>query len=346
MLRVIYVPVLRQDIKPFVVMVGVPTDFVGSELKRLASELIGIILIFLSLAAVSGWFLARWTMRPIKETAFAVQGISERNLHERLPQLQTNDEIDNLIKVFNQLLNRLEQSFETQKHFTADVSHEIGTPLTTLKGETEVALLENHTVEEYKGILLSNLDEIEHLSQIFNNLLILTRADVGEQQVSSEILSIDIVVKGVFERFRPLAIADGIEYDLEIEKSAFVLGDQTALEQIISNLLQNALRYTIRGGKVLVKVAAFQDETKNEYVGIEIADTGIGIADTDLPHIFERFYRARNARLRRSDGSGLGLSISYLLARPMSGKITVESESGKGSKFIFTMPALKYSPEI
>ncbi len=341
MLRLIYVPVLRREAKPFVVLVGVPTDFVGAELKDLVPELIGTILVFLTLAAIAGWFLARWTMRPVKETAVAVHGISERNLHERLPQLQTGDEIDNLIRVFNQLLSRLEQSFEAQMRFTADASHEIGTPLTTLKGQTEVALLEDRSTVEYEAILRSNLDEIERLSQIFNNLLVLTRADVGEQQVSSEILSLDVVVTDVFERSRQYADENGVDFSLEITESAFVLGDQTAIEQIVSNLIQNALRYTLRGGRVSVKVAAYD----GEHISIEISDTGIGIHETDLPHIFERFYRARNARLRRRDGSGLGLAISSLLAESMGGKITVKSEDNKGSKFIFSMPFLKYSAE-
>lgn len=337
-LRVIYVPVLRQDSIPFVVVVGVPTDFVGAELKGLFSEMLGIILVFLTLASISGWFLARWTMRPVKETALAVQGISESNLHARLPQLHTRDEIDNLIGVFNQLLSRLEQSFEAQKRFTADASHEIGTPLTTLKGQTEVALLENRSVAEYQDILRSNLDEIERLSQIFNNLLVLTRADVGEQQVSSEILALEVVVRGVFERYRQYAEENGVEYSLQISESVFVLGDQTAIEQIVSNLVQNALLYTLRGGRVSLTVAA----PDSEYVNIEVEDTGIGISEADLPHIFERFFRARNARLRRRDGSGLGLAISSLLAESMGGRITVKSVETKGAKFTFSMPFLKY----
>ena len=201
-LRVIYIPVLGRETKPFVVIVGIPIEFVGTELKTLLFELAAIVLVFLTLAAFSGWFLARWTMRPIQETAVAVRGISERNLHERLPQPQTNDEIDNLIMVFNQLLGRLEESFESQKRFTADASHEIGTPLTTLKGQTEVALLEPRTPEEYEKLLRNNLDEIENLSRIINNLLVLARADAGEEQVSSEILALDVLVRQAFERNR------------------------------------------------------------------------------------------------------------------------------------------------
>ena len=341
-LRLVYVPVVGRETKPFVVIVGVPSEFGANELTGAASEIIAIILVFLLLAAMSGWFLARWTMRPVRETALAVRGISERNLHERLPQPQTDDEIDNLVTVFNQLLSRLEQSFETQRRFTADASHEIGTPLTTLKGQTEVALLEPHTPQEYETLLHSNLDEIERLTQIIGNLLLLARADAGEQQTSPEIISLDVPVKEVFERFRPLAVAVGIDFSLDIREPLFVIGDQTAIEQIVSNLLQNAVRYTLRGGRVAVTVAL--DKNK-ERVVIEVEDTGIGISEADLPRVFERFYRARNARLRQNEGSGLGLAISRLLAESLGGEITVESEVGKGSKFAFSMPALVYSQE-
>lgn len=340
-LRLVYVPVLGRATKPFVVVVGVPTEFGANELTGIKTEIAAIIFVFLSLAALSGWFLARWTMRPIRETSVAVRGISERNLHERLPQPKTNDEIDNLVRVFNQLLSRLEQSFETQRRFTADASHEIGTPLTTLKGQTEVALLEPHTPEEYQKLLNSNLDEIERLSQIINNLLVLARADAGEQQAAPEILALDVLVKEVFRRIQPFAVEEGIDFSIEIAEPVFILADQTAIEQIVSNLLQNAVRYTLRGGRVSIKVAL----DKNENAFVEVEDTGIGINEADLPRVFERFYRARNARLRQSEGSGLGLSISRLLAESLGGVITVESETGKGSKFIFSMPAIRYSTE-
>ena len=340
-LRMVYVPVLGHETKPFVVIVGVPTEFGANELYSLRIELIGIVLVFLTLAAISGWFLARWTMRPIRETAVAVRGISERNLHERLPQPQTNDEIDNLITVFNQLLGRLEESFEFQKRFTADASHEIGTPLTTLKGQTEVALLEYHTPEEYETLLRSNLDEIENLSRIINNLLMLARADTGEEQISSEVLELNVLVREAVDRMRPAAMASGVDLSLHVTGPVYILGDQTAIEQIISNLFQNSVRYTLAGGTVSVKVGL--DKDNNAFV--EVVDSGIGIEEADLPYIFERFYRARNARLQRSEGSGLGLSISYLLAEALGGNITARSESGKGSQFVFSMPALVYTQE-
>ena len=340
-LRLVYIPVAGRETKPFIVIVGIPTKFGTNELRGIALETIVIILVFMSLAVMSGWFLARWTMRPIRETAAAVRGIGERNLHERLPQPRTNDEIDNLVTVFNQLLSRLEQSFETQQRFTADASHEIGTPLTTLKGQTEVALLERRTPEQYESLLHSNLDEIERLSQITASLLVLARADAGEQQITPEILSLDVLVKRVFNRFRLTAESNEIDLSLVAETSVFVIGDETAIEQIVSNFLQNAVRYTLRAGSVCVIVAL--DEADRAVVTVK--DSGIGIGEEDLPYVFERFYRARNARLRRSEGSGLGLSISQMLAESLGGKISVASETGKGSEFIFSLPALIYKQD-
>lgn len=340
-LRTVYVPVLGRDTKPFVVIVGVPTEFVGAELKSLVLNLIVFIFIFFALAVVSGWFLSRRAMRPIRQTAVAVRGISDRNLHERLPQPDTNDDIDNLVTVFNQLLGRLESSFETQKRFTADASHEIGTPLTALKGQTEVALIQRRTPDEYDALLRSNLDGINRLTQIISNLLVLARADAGEDQVSPEILSLDVLVNEIFASFKPLAETKQIEFLLKIEESAFLIGDQSAIEQIISNLLQNCLRYTPLGGKVSVRVYIDADEN----ACLECVDNGIGISETDLPYIFDRFYRAGNARLVQADGSGLGLAISRLLAESLGGKIDVETEVGKGSRFVFSMPAIIISPD-
>jgi two-component system OmpR family sensor kinase len=341
-LRVVYIPVVgRQNQLPFVVIVGIPTEFVGAELKTLTFNLFLIILIFLILAAATGWILARWTMQPVRETAAAVRKISERNLHERLPQPETHDEIDNLVRVFNQLLSRLENSFEMQKRFTADASHEINTPLTTLKGQTEVALLTRRTPEEYEKLLQSNLDEIERLSQLVTNLLVLARADSGEQQTSSEVLPLNTVVEAVFRRFQTIAADKKIEMSLAASEPIYVFADQTAVEQIVSNLLQNAVRYTPANGKIWVKVFL----NKNETAVVQVRDNGIGIDSADIPHVFERFYRASNARSQNGEGSGLGLSISNLLAAALGGKITVESRAGQGSNFSLMLPALIFSPE-
>ena len=169
----------------------------------------------------------------------------------------------------------------------------------------------------------------------------LSRGDIGEQQVTQEIISLERSVSEVFERFRAQAGRNGLDITLISRDGVFVMGDQIAIEQILSNLLQNAVSYTPRGGKISVRVFAPSDTT----VCVEVKDTGIGISENDMPRIFERFYRSRDARLRRTEGSGLGLAISSLLAKSMDGDLVVLSDYGKGSSFILRMPLISYSDD-
>jgi two-component system OmpR family sensor kinase len=335
-LRMIYIPVIGHQTEPFVMIVGVPTAFVGVELATLLRRVALIIIVVLALAAVSGLLLARRALRPVSETADAVKRISDRNLHERLPEPDTRDEIDRLIKVLNELLRRLDQAFDTQRRFTSDASHEIGTPLTVLKGTTEVALLQQHTPQEYEAILRSNLEEIERLSKLTSNLLLLARSDAGEPQITKDIISLDEQVSSVVSRVLPQAEERRIELDMSKAAPVFVEADAVALQQITLNLINNALRYTEPGGHVRINVFR-EDGTAR----VEVADTGVGISAEDLPRIFDRFYRANSARRQEPTGSGLGLSICQTLAEAHGGRIEVESQPGNGSRFTLVLPVLE-----
>jgi heavy metal sensor kinase len=335
-LRMVYIPVTGQHTDPFVVIVGVPTSFVGAELGTLFRRVAAIIVVILVLAALSGLLLARRALRPVSQTADAVKLISDRNLHERLPQPRTNDEIDHLIKVFNDLLARLDRAFDLQRRFTSDASHEIGTPLTVLKGNTEVALLGHHSPADYEAILRSNLEEIERLSKLISNLLLLARSDAGEPQIAKDIVSLNEQVSAVHARALMLAEERGVNLENETSAAAFIEGDPVALQQILFNLVSNALRYTPAGGSVRISIGAFDSMAK-----VEVVDTGVGIAPADLPHIFERFYRGINVRTHEPRGSGLGLAICQTLAEAHGGRIEVESEPGKGSRFTLLLPAIE-----
>ena len=340
-LRMIYIPVIGQQTEPFVIIIGVPTSFVGVELSTVSLRVSAIIVVVLGLAALSGLALARRALRPISETADAVKRISDRNLNEKLPEPGTKDEIDQLIKVFNELLGRLDLAFDTQRRFTSDASHEIGTPLTVLKGNTEVALLERHHPEEYEAILRSNLEEIERLSQLTSNLLLLARSDAGEPQITKDVLSLNEQVPPIISRLLPLAEDHGISLDLNIGTPVFIEGDRLALQQIIFNLVSNALRYTPAGGRVEVKISL----DHNHKAKLEVIDTGLGISRQDLPRIFDRFYRAKSARGREPAGSGLGLAICRTLAEAHGGQIDVESVPGRGSCFTLVLPVIDLAGE-
>jgi two-component system OmpR family sensor kinase len=335
-LRMIYIPVTGQQMEPFLLVLGVPTKPVGTEVGVLTRRVAAAIIFILALTGLSGLLLGRRALRPVADTAVAVQRITDRNLNERLPETKTNDEIGYLIKVFNQLLARLDNAFETQRRFTADASHEICTPLTVLKGDTEVALLERRTPEEYEAILRSNLEEIERLSKLTSNLLLLARADAGEQQITKDVLILNELVAESCYRLRTIADERGIEMRLNLSDLVPVEGDQAALQQVIVNLISNALRYTPRDGCVQLDLRLTPQGTAR----FEVTDTGMGIPSEALPHIFERFYRASNARAQEPTGLGLGLAICRAMAEAHGGHLEVESRTGEGSRFTLILPAL------
>ena len=335
-LRLAYIPVIGHRTDPFLIIVGLPTAFVGAELGTVSRSVALIILIVLALAALSGLMLARWALQPVSKTADAVKLISDLNLHERLPEPGTNDELDRLVRVFNDLLTRLDRAFDMQRRFTSDASHEIGTPLTVLKGNTEVALLQHHSSEEFESILRSNLEEIERLSKLMSNLLLLARTDAGEPQITKDILSLNEQVAAVYSRVLPVAEERGIKLDADLSDPAFIEGDSLAVQQILFNLLNNALRYTPANGQVQVRLG----QSSDAMAEVEIKDTGVGIAADDLPHIFDRFYRGKSVGVSESSGSGLGLAICKTLAEAHGGRIIVESKVGKGSRFVLVLPAI------
>lgn len=334
-LRMVYVPITQHQTEPFVVIVGMPTEFVGVEVGSIAKRIAATILLVLLLAGVGGLLLARRAMRPVVETANAVERITERNLHERLPESPTKDELGQLIIVFNQLLARLDHAFDIQHRFTADASHEICTPLTILQGNTQVALLNERTPQEYQSILRSNLEEIERLSKLTTDLLTLARVDAGEQQLTKDSLIFNELVDEVYARLRPMAEARGVKLNVGAQELVLIEADRAALIQVIFNLLNNALRYTPRGGRVLLNLR----RTPEGIAQLDVTDTGIGIIAEALPHIFDRFYRADDARARASAGSGLGLAICQTIIAAHNGRLTVESTPGIGSRFTLTLPA-------
>lgn len=334
--RMVYIPVVNHQTEPFVVIIAVPTEFVGVEVGYLMRRVGVIILLILVLAAVSGWLLARRALRPIIKTTTALRRIGDQNLHERLVEPQTHDEIGNLVAVLNELLTRLDNAFDIQRQFTADASHEICTPLTVLKGSTEVALLRSRTTEEYETLLRSNLEEIEHLTELTTNLLTLARADAGETQTTRELLILNELVADVHARLLSIATERDIEFILNPNELALVEGDYRMLRQVVFNLANNALRYTPQGGRVELNITL----TKDNFTQLDVIDTGVGIPANDLPHVFDRFFRADNARACAPEGSGLGLAICQAVAKAHGGHITVESMEGRGSHFTLFLPTI------
>lgn len=313
---------------------------VGTTLKGLEEifHSLGYILLFdivasVVIASAVGWFLARKALRPVDEITMMARRISAESLNERLDIKGPQDELLRLADTFNEMIARLERSFNQIRQFTADASHELKTPLTVLRGEIEVALRTEGSVEGLRSVLESALEEIERMNYIVRSLLELARVDAEKTSGVGTDARLDRIVMDRIEQIRKFAVEKGIRVDILKIEPVVVKGDPLRFSQLIFNLLDNAVKYTHRDGRVDVSL-----EERDGYAVFKVKDTGIGISKDDLPYIFDRFYRVDRARTREAGGVGLGLSICREIVDSYGGRIEVESELGKGSVFTVYLP--------
>jgi heavy metal sensor kinase len=280
------------------------------------------------------YYFSRQWQRSLRVVAEMAGQIDTRNLTKQRLFVPSEDaEVARLARTFNDLLDRLEASYKTEQRFVADASHELRTPLTVLRGEIEVALRKVRSAEDYGEVLKSSKEEIERMSRLVENLLALAHADAGEAIGKREIVDLALVSREVCKKLLPLADAKRIALQVDAAEPAEVSGDSLALDRIIFNLVENAIRYSPPDEEVTVRTVA--DETR---VKVEVVDTGQGIPAEQLAHIFDRFYRVDKARSRDFGGAGLGLSIAKSLVEAHGGRIEVHSELGKGSRFTVWLP--------
>jgi heavy metal sensor kinase len=246
-----------------------------------------------------------------------------------------DDEIGRLAGAFNEMLSRLDRSFRQIQQFSADASHELKTPLTTIRGEAEVALLGELSPQEYRRTLQSIVEEVERMGAVVDNLLTLARADADQVRLVREPVPLHEVVMSVFEGLEGVSRRKGVSLDLDSIDEAYCLGDALWLQQVVTNLVTNAVKYTPAGGKVGLSLAADGD-----WARLTVRDTGVGIPPEHLPHIFDRFYRVDSGRSRDSGGTGLGLSIVHWVVGSHDGTIEAESRAGHGSTFTVRLPVL------
>ncbi|MGH8583160.1 MAG: heavy metal sensor histidine kinase, partial [Gammaproteobacteria bacterium] len=250
-----------------------------------------------------GVFVARRGLQPLKDIATAADCISASQLHERIAAKAWPEELASLARSFDQMLDRLEDSFSRLSQFSADLAHELRTPINNLRGEAGVALSHARTPEEYRRTLESSLEEYARLSRLIDNLLFLARADGPMTSVARKPCDARKAIEVVREFYEALAADRGIEVACGGE--ATLEADPVLFRQAISNLLANALNCTARGGKVSISVQRQGDRT----VKVSVSDSGCGIPAEHLPKIFDRFYRVGPARSRQPNASGLGLAI-------------------------------------
>jgi two-component system OmpR family sensor kinase len=296
----------------------------------------------LLLASIGGYFLARKNLAPVVRMSATAARIGAANLHERLPVANERDELGGLAVVINALLARLDTSFEQQRRFMADASHEVRTPIAIMRSEAEVALSEPETSNaELRESIAIFKDETKRLTGIVEDLFMLARADAGQYRLTPKEFYLDELAGEVVRAVRTLAAEKELTLQLDAVEEMPFRGDENLLRRVLLNLVDNAIKYTPQGGAVTV---SGKPEGKR-YI-ITVSDTGPGIPVEAQPHIFERFYRVDSARSRAEDnsagltsGAGLGLSIARWVAGTHDGTLELLHSSETGSVFQLVLPA-------
>jgi len=290
------------------------------------------------LAWIAGTILSRRISDPLQRLDRAAIAVSDGDLDQHVPVSSNIRELDHLGQAFNRMTANLRQADQAKTAFIADVTHELRTPLTVIKGTVET--LEDGALDDLDGrsTLLSSMhQETDRLIRLVNDLLVLTRSDAGMLNLDIKPVDLSEMAKTRCERLTPLAARSEVALDLiNTKRDCIALGDADRLAQIFDNLLDNAIRHTRRGSRVMITIKPDEDQIQSE-----VRDQGVGIPREHLPYIFERFYRVSQSRDRQSGGSGLGLAIVRALVQAQGGRIIADSIEGQGTVITFWLPAAK-----
>jgi signal transduction histidine kinase len=323
---------------PFVVVQAATSLALLDALRRnLVDILVITTLLATLLAGLASWFVVGQALAPLKTvTDTALQITHADDLSRRIPYHgQDNDEVGQLISAFNETLERLEKLFVAQQRFLADVSHELRTPLTAIKGNADLMRRMKSVDEES---LTSIEDEADRLTRLVGDLLLLTQAESGKLPLDFKPVELDTLLLDVSKEMHILA-RDRVQIKVTEIDQIQVNGDRDRLKQVLLNLVSNAINYTPQSGEIIISLGKVGEQAR-----LIVRDTGPGIPAEDLPHIFERFYRAEKSRTRsKAGGFGLGLSIAHWIIAHHGGRIEVSSQEGKGTTFCIWLPLLNSS---
>ena len=279
------------------------------------------------LCACGGYRIARRCIAPIREIIEKSGQIGASTLDRRITSAGQASEISALAVTFNAMLDRLEEAFTRLSQFSADIAHELRTPVNNMRGEMEVALGKARTVDQYRDVLGSSLEECQRLSRMIDNLLFLARSENPETKIHRESLNVSEELRTVMEFYEAAASESGLTLAVDSPAAVQADLDRTLFQRAVSNLVSNAISYTSAGGQILI--SAVRDGVT---VRVEIADTGCGISPAHLPHVLDRLYRVDGARTATSGGVGLGLAIVKSIAELHGGKVEISSEEGRGTR--------------
>lgn len=309
-----------------------PVESIEKVLIHLFNILAVAIPVSLTLTIGGGILLAHQALSPVKKIADTARQIGEKDLTRRI-DVRTKDELGYLANTLNQMIERLQKSFERQKEFTSDASHELRSPLAVIQAEASLSLRKKREPEEYRKTIELILAEAERMGSLTNQLLELARMDASRNSFNYEPVELKELILELSKDIETLCKDKGIKLQTHQLDHISVSGDSKSLRRVFMNILYNSIKYTNREGAI--SIALIQ---KGEFAETTISDTGIGIPSDDLPHIFERFYRVDKARSRSEGGSGLGLSICKHIVDTHRGQVAVSSQSGIGTTVSVKLP--------
>ena len=318
----------------FRVLVATPLRETRSILRDLHVLLLWTAPAVLLIAALGGYLISRRALAPVDEITQAARSIGIQNLSRRLTVPATGDELQRLSATWNDMLARLESAVKRLSQFTADASHELRTPIALIRTTAELTLRRDRSPEKYREALTEIVMESERTSRLVEDLLLLARADAGLPALPLENLELTPLVRDICEQGQVLAEARQLQISTDLpDEPVFVQANDPALRRLLLLLVDNAVKYTPAGGRITVSIG--QD---TGGATLAVRDTGIGIPDSALPHVFERFYRADDSRNRDAGGAGLGLSIAKWIAERHHASLEAESVLGQGSTFRVRFP--------
>jgi heavy metal sensor kinase len=321
--------------RTYAIETGLPMQQTFKTLQLFREYLWILAPLVLLVAAFGGHWLSRKALAPVDALTRTAHTITGVNLSSRLERLDTGDELQRLSDTLNEMLARIETAFQRVTQFTADASHELRTPISLIRTESELALRRSRSDEEYRLALVNILRESERTSSMIEELLSLARADSGKESLNIQKIDLSQILREVAQDWRKVAELHSLEFSqsLPTDHCTWISGDATALRRLFNILLDNAVKYTPCPGKVELRSV-----NGSKQIVITVQDSGVGVAPEDQSRIFERFYRADKARSRELGGSGLGLSIAEWITQQHHGSIRVESKLGRGSSFHVELP--------
>lgn len=332
--RRVIIPVIENKRVAYAVLVASPLQSVNEALYNLRLILFLLLPLTVVLTGLIGASFAIFTLRPVDKMINTIHQITAENLSLRILVPDTKDEIRRLADTFNEMLNRLESAFVSQRQFIEDLTHELKTPLSVIKGELEVTLKRIRSAQEYESVLLSNMEEVNRIIRIVEELLLLARFDSKAISLQNVKIDVNSMLVNLVKDMKILSNQKSISISFDSPAHCHVNGDEEKLKLLFQNVIDNAIKYSPEGGKIKVELLQ-----KDNFAAIVIQDNGIGISEKDCPHIFDRFYRVDNAR--SGIGFGLGLSIAKSITEAHQGEISVKSIVGAGSTFSVHLPLSK-----